>query len=308
MTREQRAVLVFDPTPVLTVTVELHGGEDDLHLHAGGQGVWVARMIRELGTPVTVCTALGGETGAVVRRLLELEGLPVTCVSTAGATIAYVHDRRGDERTPLAEMPARPLSRHEMDELYESALVGALDAGVCVLAGPRGDAALPAESYGRLAHDVRTNGGLVVADLDGAALEAVLGAGVDVLKVSDEQLVADGIAHSGAEDDVVAAMHVLRERGVGVVVVSRGGEPTFALLERGEVRVDAPRVWPLDPHGGGDSTTAGLAAALAQGRSVEDALRLGVAAATLNVTRRGLGTGSRERIDRVLAMTGVRER
>jgi 1-phosphofructokinase len=34
-----RSVLVFAPTPLLTVTIEDRGGEPDLHIHAGGQGV-----------------------------------------------------------------------------------------------------------------------------------------------------------------------------------------------------------------------------------------------------------------------------
>lgn len=52
-------VMVFAPSPQLTVTVEERGGEPDLHLHAGGQGVWQARMIASLGVPVTMCAARG---------------------------------------------------------------------------------------------------------------------------------------------------------------------------------------------------------------------------------------------------------
>jgi 1-phosphofructokinase len=38
-------IAVFGPCPLLTVTVEaLPGDRDDIHLHPGGQGVWVTRM------------------------------------------------------------------------------------------------------------------------------------------------------------------------------------------------------------------------------------------------------------------------
>jgi hypothetical protein len=43
--------------------------------------------------------------------------------------------------------------------------------------------------------------------------------------------------------------------------------------------------------------TAGIAAALASGEGIETALRLGAAAGTLNVARRGLATGRRHDID-----------
>jgi 1-phosphofructokinase len=47
--------------------------------------------------------------------------------------------------------------------------------------------------------------------------------------------------------------------------------------------------------------TAGLAAGLARGLDLVAALRLGAAAAGLNVTRRGLATGDRREIERLAA-------
>jgi len=48
------------------------------------------------------------------------------------------------------------------------------------------------ESYRRLAHDVGRNGVTVIADLSGDLLAAALSGGVDLLKVSDDQLRKDG--------------------------------------------------------------------------------------------------------------------
>ena len=62
--------MVFAPTAMLTVTIERPADEVELHLHAGGQGVWQARMIRSLGVPVTLCAAVGGEIGTVLRDSL----------------------------------------------------------------------------------------------------------------------------------------------------------------------------------------------------------------------------------------------
>ena len=44
---------VLAATPQLTVTIEpgVEGGTE-LHLHAGGQGLWLARMARSLGADV----------------------------------------------------------------------------------------------------------------------------------------------------------------------------------------------------------------------------------------------------------------
>ncbi|HXF01754.1 MAG TPA: PfkB family carbohydrate kinase, partial [Arthrobacter sp.] len=59
--------------------------------------------------------------------------------------------------------------------------------------------------------------------------------------------------------------------------------------EISEIRV--PEMQSVDTHGAGDSLTAGVAATLADGGSMREAVVLGTAAGALNVTRHGLGTG-----------------
>ncbi|WP_211482269.1 hypothetical protein [Arthrobacter crystallopoietes] len=54
------SVVIFAPSPVLTVTVEDVEGTADIHLHAGGQGVWQARMLTALGASVTMCGVFSG--------------------------------------------------------------------------------------------------------------------------------------------------------------------------------------------------------------------------------------------------------
>jgi 1-phosphofructokinase len=56
---------------------------------------------------------------------------------------------------------------------------------------------------------------------------------------------------------------------------------------------------PVEQRGPGDSMFAAIVASLARGRPIEEALRLGVAAGALNVTRRGLGSGTRDEVERL---------
>jgi 1-phosphofructokinase len=62
-------IVVFGPDPLLSVVIEERAaGGDEIHLHAAGQGVWVARMAAELGGAPVLCGFVGGETEAVVAR------------------------------------------------------------------------------------------------------------------------------------------------------------------------------------------------------------------------------------------------
>mgnify|MGYP001148470696 CR=1 FL=1 len=45
-------IVIFAPSPVLTVTIEDDPDGPDVHFHAGGQGVWQARMLRRIGADV----------------------------------------------------------------------------------------------------------------------------------------------------------------------------------------------------------------------------------------------------------------
>lgn len=193
-----------------------------------------------------------------------------------------------------------------MDQLYGAVILEALEAGVCVLTGTPSPDVVPVDVYRRLAEDVRANGATVVADLSGDQLSAALEGGIDVLKVSHEQLRKDERIDDDDEEQLLKAMRQLRADGAVNVVVSRADRPTLAIVDDTPVEVAVPPLQPVDTRGGGDSMTAGLAAALARGHGLEDALCLAAAAAALNVTRRGLATGDRHQIERMAGRVKVR--
>ena len=296
------SLVVFAPSPLLTITIESADSPDqEIHLHAGGQGFWVARMAALLGAEVTICCALGGESGAVLEGLIAREDVELLSVSCAESNGVYVHARRCGARQQLARTESKPLSRHESDELYGLALSAALDADVALLTGVDPATVLDGEVYRRLARDLRSNGIPVIADLSAALLEEALSGGLDLLKVSDEEIVEAGLARSAGEDDLLDALDALHDAGADTVLISRGEQPALVLdgVAGRYLELSGPRVEPLEPRGTGDSMFAALGASLARDRRLDVALRLAMAAGALNATRRGLGTGTREQIERL---------
>lgn len=284
-------IMVFAPSPLVTVTIEDRGEEPDIHVHAGGQGVWQARMISSLGVPVVLCAALGGETGEVLRHLIAAEGLEVDAEPVGARNGGYVHDRRGGQRRSVAEAAGAALDRHELDGLYERTLSRGLDAAIALLSGPHDDRIVPASMYRRLTTDLSANGCRVIGDLSGQRLEAMLAGGPFLIKVSHQELMRDGRASSEQPTELVDAMHQLRKDGANAVIVSRAVQPALALVDDEVFEVRVPPLEPADPRGAGDSMTAGLAASLAGDESMLTALRVGAACGALNVVHRGLGTG-----------------
>jgi 1-phosphofructokinase len=294
-------IAVFAPTLLLTITVEHAVDTDadgDVHLHAGGQGFWVAHLAAALGADVVLCCALGGEPGRVLRGVLEAEPMAVRSVRAPQPSGVYIHDRRSGERVEVVNVEARPLDRHASDELYGVALAAGLDADVTLMCGCQPPNAVDADLYRRLAGDLRDNGATVIADLTGPLLASALAGGVDLLKISDEELAAEGLAGDGTVAGLCAGARTLARAGADQVVVSRADAPALRVGRADDALLElAPPVFrALDHRGAGDSLFAATGVGLARGLPVTQALRLGMAAGALNVTRHGLGTGTAQEI------------
>ena len=299
---------MFAPSPLLTITIEPGTDRPEVHVHAGGQGFWVARLAATLGAEVTLCCALGGEPGRVLKGLIEAEPIRLRAAAAGTPNGVYIHDRRSGSRVEVVSVDSRALERHATDELYGITVGAGLDADVTMVTGCQPPDIVNADLYRRLVRDLRANGKIVIADLTGSPLRATLQGGVELLRLSDEELVRDGYAASDSAADIVVAAQRLHAAGAHRVLVSRGSTP--ALLIDGpsaaQVELVPPVFEALDQRGTGDSMFAATGVGLARGMSMIEALRLGMAAGALNATRRGLGTGTRDEIERLAAHVTVR--
>ncbi|GHD85878.1 MULTISPECIES: 1-phosphofructokinase family hexose kinase [Kocuria] len=306
-------ISILVPTPLLITEItepaahrNRSSHESDVHMHPGGQGLWVARMAGSLGADVSVSGPFGGELGSLIRTMLDGLGMQVNAVRYGYGNGGYVYDLRGEDRETVAHMPPPELSRHELDDLYGTAFVDALASDVLTVTGAEPGDVVPASFFGRLIRDTRDAGTTVVADLSGKPALAAVAANVDVLKISHEEVLDLELVAEDTAEALVSAGHMLLERGAGAVVISRAKDPAL-LVEKDSVReVSAPSITPLDHRGAGDSMTAGISVGLARGLDLVEAVALGASAGALNVARRGLGTGNRTTIEKFAREITVR--
>ena len=292
------SICVFAPWPLFTVAIERHtNGADDVYFHAGGQAIWVARMILGLGGSARMVGPFGGEARTVLEALVAAEGISLRAIPVRGGNGGYIDDRREGTRERMATVPSHSLDRHETDDLYNAILAESLRCGTTVLTGlpEEGEQIIPVDFFTRLASDLSANKVKVVADIAGKVLEAVEG-GLTLLKVSHEELQAAGIAEGDSQKNLIEAMEKLRGKAENIVV-SRAGEGSLALFGNKYWEARGPEVHARDHTGAGDSMTAALALAIASDMDGPDALRLATAAGAMNVTRAGRGTGRLEDIE-----------
>jgi fructose-1-phosphate kinase PfkB-like protein len=140
MGHPQHTVAIFAPVISLTVTVESprENDSDEIHFHPGGQGFWVARMLRHLGERPLICGPIGGESGKVIRGLLPQWGIDLSPIEIDASSAVTIQDRRSGEREGIADASPPPLDRHSADEFYGAFLDRAISAGTAVIAGQVG--------------------------------------------------------------------------------------------------------------------------------------------------------------------------
>ena len=89
-------------------------------------------------------------------------------------------------------------------------------------------------------------------------------------------------------------------------MVTRGGDPALVMTKDNTWELVPPRFGRGAAEGSGDSMVGALAAALARGMEIEEALRVGAAAGAANFLRHGLGTGSRDVVSDLLPRVELR--
>jgi 1-phosphofructokinase len=300
-------VTVFGPNPLLNVVIEGRGdGSDDIHLHAGGQGVWVARTAAELGAATTLCGFVGGEPGRLLRPLLDALPGERRLVETAASTGCLVIDRRSGEREVVAGTASDAVTRHEIDDLFSTTCASALSGGTLAVCNPWPGDLLPLETYSNLVSDARASGIPVLVDLSSPRLDSALEGRPDVVKINDWELAG---YVSGPVDGprLRTAAELLLERGAGAAVITRGGDPALAVTGSGAWELVPPRLDRGFREGCGDSMLGAMAAARAAGEDFERMLVLGAAAGAACFLRHGLGSPTRRVIEELAPLVELRQ-
>lgn len=244
----------------------------DGHRRVGGKGVNVARACGRMDVPVRV-VAIADARGALdLADEPDLLGGAVEVVRLPGYARTDVIVAEAGGRTTVVngvsdDLPAG-LAEHAAD-----VLLGPIVAGdVTVLAGslPRG---APVDLYATIVSEARRRGGRVLLDASGAWLRAAVRAGPDVCKVNVRELA-----------EAVGADRATCWRQGGSLVPTAGSLVLSAAAHGARVWVDGrrcsirvPRQPVVSGVGAGDAMTAGMAAALAEGAALVDAVIQGAA-------------------------------
>lgn len=268
---------------------------------AGGGGANVAKVVHALGGEAIAVFPVGGAAGEQFVQLLQALGVTVAPVKIAGATRESFTVDEGETGLQYRfVLPGPELSTDEIAALLD-AVTGLDDVTHIVVSGSLPPGCDPA-IIRRLGECAAKVGARLVIDTSGPALATCEGAGVYLLKPSLRE-VEDLFGKSiKSEDDELTAARALRERGFGEVIILSLAERGALLVADGvELRLPAIEVETKSAVGAGDSMVGAVTLALARGKSLEDALRYGIAAGAATLMTPATELGRREDVERLYA-------
>jgi 6-phosphofructokinase 2 len=272
----------------------------DEQYHPGGGGINVARVIEELGGKACALYLAGGATGAILDDLLRSTGMAARRIAINGYTrISHTVFERstGQEYRFVPEGPE--VSAEEWG-LCLTALE-ALDFDFVVASGslPRG---LTANAYTRVAEIAERKMARVILDTSGPALRQTLQNGVFLIKPNRGELEElTGHALPDTATQVSAARALIAVNAAKIVALTLGSDGALLVSKDEAWSAHVPPVVARSAVGAGDSFVGGVTLALAQGKSLREALATGVAAGTAAVLSPGAGLSQKDDVERLFA-------
>ncbi|MGO2750597.1 MAG: ribokinase [Pseudoclavibacter sp.] len=257
---------------------------ESFSLALGGKGANQAVAAARAGAPTTLIACVGDDRfGAMVVRELTSAGVGVHGVQTVGDETGIAHirvDANGENSIVIV-----PGANDSLDEAM--AVQGIRDAAATssVLLT---QLETPARLTASILSAARDAGLTTLLDPAPAApLDDHVWALVDLVTPNEtEARMLTGVVVESEESAAEAGRWFL-ERGAGAVLITRGGAGTTLVTGEQVETFPVFEVEAVDTTAAGDAFAGALGAAIAGGRSLEDAIRYGAAAGALAVSKRG---------------------
>ena len=299
-------IITVTLNPALDKTIEIDEFKIDTvnritatRVDAGGKGINVSKVIRELKHKSTALGFLGGSSGNQIKNYLDdlniiNDFLPI---SGESRTNTKIFDKINNTHTDINES-GPSLGQEDIIKIKEKIMEYCKVDSIVVLSGsvPRG---VSPSVYAEIITQVKNKCGKVILDAEGQLLMEGIKAGPYMVKPNIDELEKAFGSSINNEAQVIETAKKILEYGVKYVVISLGSEGSMFISSDSVAKVKGIKVEVKSTVGAGDSMVAALAVATAQDYCFEDAIKLACATSTANVMTEGTQTGRQVDIERL---------
>lgn len=284
-----------------SLTVDAVNRITSMRTDPGGKGINVSKVIQKLGGASVAAGILGGDTGRAILSALTEMGLTTLFHFVEGETRTNMKiiDPDNHTNTDINESGVT-VSEEILEKLLEELLAKVTKEDIVVISGsmPKGS---PKDTYYTWTKAFREKGAKVILDADGDLLKAGLKASPYLIKPNNHELGAlTGRALETPEEIAETAAELMKEYGIGKVVVSMGGDGAVYVTKDKTIYAEGLKVPVGSTVGAGDSVVAALAVSEEEGKTLEEIVRLSTAVGAANVMCSGTQAAEYEVVETLL--------
>ncbi len=259
---------------------------DSVTLSAGGKGINVSLMLKNLGIPSILLGFTAGFTGVELQRILTNQGCKTDFIMlNDGATRINVK-LKAEQETEL-NAPGPTILKADMDSLYKHISI-LNDDDILVLAGnvPGG---IPKSIYSDILKSLTDKKVKAIVDTEGDALLDTLAYKPFLIKPNHHELGAIFNTQIDSPDTAAKYAKLLCEKGAQNVLVSMGKQGAVLITsDDGIFYSPAPKGVVINSTGAGDSMVAGFIAGFLKNKDLKTALSYGVCAGSATAFSEGI--------------------
>ena len=250
---------------------------------AGGKGINVSKVLKNLNIESTAIGFIAGFTGDFIVRDLERDGIKSEFVELEGYTRINVKVNGNDKETEITGVSPE-ISEKKLKELTEK--ISCLKEGdILVLSGSI-PATLSSKIYKELSENIKKNVKIVL-DTRGNLLQDNIHNNF-FIKPNIHELRDMFNEKLETKEEIVKKCSFFLERGVENVIISRGGDGALLVNNEFVMEASVPKGELINSIGAGDSMVAGFIAGYVGNMSLENSFRLAVAAGSATAYSYGL--------------------
>ncbi|MBP6125778.1 MAG: 1-phosphofructokinase [Leptotrichiaceae bacterium] len=255
----------------------------EVNFRAGGKGINVSKVLKNLGVESTAIGYLAGFVGDFIKKDLEKDNIKSEFVELEGYTRINVKVNADDKETELTGISPE-ISKEKLDELIDK-MSNLKNGDILVLSGSI-PSSISNKIYKELSENVQSEVEIVL-DTRGNLLQDNIHNNF-LIKPNIHELrdmFGDKIE---TKMEIVEKCKYFLEKGVKNVILSRGGEGALLINENFVLEASVPKGSLINSIGAGDSMVAGFIAGHVKGLSVEDSFKLSVASGSATAYSYGL--------------------
>ena len=260
---------------------------------AGGKGINVSTVLKNLGFDNTALGFTSGFTGNILKEMLDELGVKSDFIPLDNGFTRINVKIKADCETEINGQGPK-ISNNAIEKLYEK--LDKLENGdVLVLAGSIPNT-LTDTIYCSIMDRLQGKDLKIIVDATGKLLTDTLKFHPFLVKPNNFELSEIVGKELTTDDEIAEGAKKLREMGARNVLISMGGSGALLVTENGEVfRSDAPKGKVVNTTGAGDSMVAGFIAGYLENGDYNHALKMGLSSGSASAFSENLATGDEVR-------------